>query len=153
MLKYVFCEMVRTYIQEGADVEERLKEIGYDMGKRMILFQKFKQESSLDALMYKLVYIFLPYFYEADRKLEKSEEKETYLIIENNPLFNKYISLPNEYIDFSCDSIIAGAIESVTMASGFSTEVVVYNSPTPEFPDRIIFVVKCNTNDSKVIEL
>ncbi len=142
-MKYTFVSLMNYFSLKEEDTEESLKRLGSEMGKRMIILRDFHGEESLEELLYRIVYILLPYFYHSERKLVlNSSEEGTYLITENNPLMNRSISLPESYKSFSCDTLIAGAIESFLIASGFDVDVTAHNVESIENPDKIVYVVK-----------
>ena len=153
-LKYLFVGL-QDYLAGGhSDLEGALKEIGYDMGKRMLILKNFRQESSLEALLYSVAFVLLPSFFETERLLEKSDTDEnTYLLTENCPLMNRHVSLPAECSSFTCDAIFAGAIESILRASGFRADVTAHNVESVVHPDKIVYVIKVRTRDDAVVEL
>lgn len=141
--RYMFAVVLDYVVDKENDLEASLKEVGYNMGKMMVILKNFRPESNIEVLLYRLVYNLLPSFHEADWSLEKDDEDgSTYFIVENKPLLNPWASLPVEFKDFSCDSLFAGAIEYILKASRFRSEVDAYNSGTEANPDRVIHKVK-----------
>lgn len=143
-----------NYIRKSDDLECELKEIGYDMGKRMLILKNFKPDQNVESLLYRLAYILLPSFYETERVLEKSDtDRNTYLLTENSPLINQHVSLPEECASFTCDAIFAGAIESVLMASGFPSDVTAHNVESISHPNKVVYVIKIRNRGDEVIQL
>lgn len=153
-LRYFYAGVWNHLAEEQKSIEGGLKEIGYDMGKRMMIIRNFRPEASIEALLYRIVFILLPSFYETERMLEKSSsEKNTFLVTENRPLMNRCISLPAEYASFTCDAVFAGVIESILRASGFMADVTAHNVPSPGLPKKIVYVVKLACEEEEIIEL
>lgn len=66
---------------------------------------------------------------QADR-LEKSSNPETpdeYMIIDNEPLVNAYISVPREMSQLNCAAYVAGMIEGVCDGAGFPARVTAHS--------------------------
>jgi trafficking protein particle complex subunit 5 len=62
---------------------------------------------------------------QADR-LEKSANPETpdeYMIIDNEPLVNQYVSVPREMSQLNCAAFVAGVVEGVCDGAGFPARV------------------------------
>ncbi|ORD94458.1 TRS31 [Enterospora canceri] len=107
--------------------ENRLKELGADMGRNMLMIHGFEREQTLEGLLYKITYVHLPQFYETARHLEKVVKNKHYLITESNPIFTNQASTPQNET-FCCETLIAGAIEKMIGVSGFSCDVTAHNS-------------------------
>ncbi|KAI4292060.1 trafficking protein particle complex subunit 5 [Pancytospora philotis] len=143
LMKYMYTVVWENILRRDRDLEQALKEIGYSMGKLMVIMKGFKPEADLDALLYRTAYNFLPLFHESERVLQQSEEdRNTYYIAESTPLMTRYVSLPEEQCSICCDSIFAGAIEFVLKASGFASEVVAHNTGTASCPDRVTYEIR-----------
>lgn len=144
-MKYMFVSLVNYFLTKEEDVEEAIKKIGYEMGKKILILNNFKQEKSLDGLLYRIVYILLPSLYSAKCKLVISTTDEnTYLITENKPIMKKNISLPQSFNSFSPDALIAGIIESILFASGFCADVTAHNVESLVHLDKVVYVIKIN---------
>lgn len=154
LFKYAYAASWDYVRSEQDDLECELKEIGYDMGKRMLILKNFRPETSIESLLYRMAYILLPSFYESERILEKSDtDRNTYLLTENSPLMNQYVSLPSECASFTCDAIFAGAIESILRASGFSSEVTAHNVESLPYPNKVVYIIKIHDRDGGVVQL
>lgn len=152
--KYAYAASWGHVRGRGDDLECELKGVGYDMGKRMLILRSFKPDQDVESLLYRLAYILLPSFYETERVLEKSDtDRNTYLLTESSPLLNQYVSLPDEHASFTCDAIFAGAIESVLMASGFSSDVTAHNVESISHPNKVVYVIKIRARGDEVIQL
>lgn len=66
---------------------------------------------------------------QADR-LERSSNPETpdeYMIIDNEPLVNAYVSVPREMSQLNCAAYVAGMIEGVCDGAGFPARVTAHS--------------------------
>jgi hypothetical protein len=85
---------------------------------------------------------------QADR-LEKSSNPETpdeYMIVDNEPLVNAYISVPREASQLNCAAYVAGIIEGVCDGAGFPARVTAHSVGGKEegemWPGKTVFLVK-----------
>lgn len=84
--------------------------------------------------------------------LEKSSDPskpDEYMIIDNEPLVNKYISVPKNMDQLNCAAYAAGIIEGVCDGSGFPARVSAHTVRQPGeeegremWPGRTVFLVK-----------
>lgn len=77
--------------------------------------------------------------------LEHSVSPDTpneYMITDNDPLVNTYISLPKEMNQLNCAAFVAGIIEGVCDGCGFEAKVTAHNQPTEMWPSRTIFLLR-----------
>lgn len=81
--------------------------------------------------------------------LEKSSNPETpdeYMISDNEPLVNQYISVPKEMNQLNCAAFVAGIIEGVCDGSGFPARVTAHSVGKGEegelWPGKTVFLVK-----------
>ncbi|GAB1206491.1 hypothetical protein APSETT445_005180 [Aspergillus pseudonomiae] len=77
--------------------------------------------------------------------LEHSVSPDTpneYMITDNDPLVNTYISVPKEMSMLNCAAFVAGIIEGVCDGCGFEAKVTAHNQPTEMWPGRTIFLVR-----------
>ena len=78
----------------------------------------------------------------ADSLEQSTTNKNEYMIIDNTPLTNTYISVPKEMNQLSVAAYIAGVLEGVCDASGFEAKVSAHNQGTETWPNRTVFLVK-----------
>ena len=86
---------------------------------------------------------------QADR-LEKSANPDTpdeYMIIDNEPLVNRYVSVPREMSQLNCAAFVAGIVEGVCDGAAFPARVTAHTVGKPEdpgemWPGRTVFLVK-----------
>ena len=81
--------------------------------------------------------------------LERSEsDASQYMLYDNDPLVNQYISLPKEMNQLNCAAFVAGIIEGVCDGAGFATEGVSAHSVGQQegadkmWPDKTVFLIK-----------
>ncbi|KAF2964466.1 hypothetical protein GQX73_g9113 [Xylaria multiplex] len=81
--------------------------------------------------------------------LEKSSDPskpDEYMIIDNEPLVNRYISVPRDMSQLNCAAYVAGIIEGVCDGSAFPARVTAHSVGKQEegemWPGRTVFLVK-----------
>jgi len=80
--------------------------------------------------------------------LEKSNENpEQYMIIDNEPLVNQYISVPKEMSQLNCAAFVAGIIEGACDGAGFPARVTAHTVAAPGkegelWPGKTVFLIK-----------
>lgn len=81
--------------------------------------------------------------------LERSSNPETpdeYMISDNEPLVNQYVSVPKEMSQLNCAAFVAGIIEGACDGSGFPARVTAHSVGKGEegelWPGKTIFLVK-----------
>lgn len=126
------------------DLESSLKELGKQMGRHLIVTCGFRREtSSVESLLFKMVYMDLPEVVEVKRSLEKSTaDDDSYIIREDSPFFAKYISLSADIVEFTGDDLFSGIMESILAASGFSSSIVAYNTGNEKAPNQVTYLAK-----------
>jgi trafficking protein particle complex subunit 5 len=85
---------------------------------------------------------------QADR-LEKSSDPDApdeYMIVDNEPLVNAYISVPREMSQLNCAAFVAGIIEGVCDGGMFPARVTAHSVGGKEegemWPGKTVFLVK-----------
>lgn len=87
---------------------------------------------------------------QADR-LEKSANPDTpdeYMIVDNDPFVNQFVSVPRELSQLNCAAFVAGIVEGACDGAGFPARVSAHTlkAPTKEeaelWPGRTVFLVK-----------
>lgn len=82
---------------------------------------------------------------QADR-LEKSANPDTpeeYMIIDNEPLVNQYVSVPREMSQLNCAAFVAGVIEGVCDGAEFPAKVTAHTVAEGDmWPGKTVFLVK-----------
>ena len=79
-----------------------------------------------------------------DEMQQSTTNSNEYMIIDNTPITNQYISVPKEMSSLSVASYVAGVLEGVCDASGFACKVSAHNAVDEKglFPGRTVFLLK-----------
>lgn len=158
---FLFMEMV-TYAQRKiksvSDFEKKLNEQGYPLGMKLLdllLYRSSPAGSSssssapaarplrilpLLTLINNKLYPLL-FSRPADSLEQDTSDPSKYMIIDNTPLTNAYISVPKEMNQLSVAAFIAGIIEGVCDGAGFPCKVSAHNQGTDVWPNRTVFLV------------
>jgi trafficking protein particle complex subunit 5 len=79
----------------------------------------------------------------ADGLEQDTTDAAQYMIFDNDPLVNSYISLPRELSQLNCAAFVAGIIEGLCDGAGFATEDVRAHTVGDDiWPGKTVFVVK-----------
>ncbi|KAF2734121.1 trafficking protein particle complex subunit 5, partial [Polyplosphaeria fusca] len=156
---YLFIEMI-AYAQKGVrDVnalEKRLNTQGYPLGLRLLdLLLSRSPTSTLATTSLRPIRIhpLLQFIAQqlwrhlfnrpADGLEQDTSNNAQYMIFDNDPLVNSYISLPRELSQLNCAAFVAGIIEGLCDGAGFATEGVSAHTVGDEiWPGKTVFVVK-----------
>ncbi|KAF1815548.1 trafficking protein particle complex subunit 5 [Eremomyces bilateralis CBS 781.70] len=138
---YLFVEMI-TYAQRRvtgiADLEKRLNTQGYPLGLRLLDLLLARTASSattspanlrptriLPLLQFIHTTLWRHLFGRPADALERSAANAAeYMISDNDPLVNGYVSVPKEISQLNCAAFVAGVIEGVCEGAGFATDGV-----------------------------
>ncbi|KAH7151999.1 NO signaling/Golgi transport ligand-binding domain-containing protein [Dactylonectria estremocensis] len=154
---YLFGEMV-SYAQKRVkgiqELEQRLNVQGHPIGLKLLDLLIHREPAR--AQLRPLTIIALLHFIkqnvwqhlfgrQADR-LEKSANPETpdeYMIIDNEPLVNQYISVPKEMSQLNCAAFVAGVVEGVCDGADFPARVTAHTVGEGDmWPGKTVFLVK-----------
>ncbi|THX03076.1 trafficking protein particle complex subunit 5 [Aureobasidium pullulans] len=136
-----------------SDLEARLAESAYPIGVKLLdllLFRMPPRTASrptrlLDLLQFIHTTLWRSLFGRPADALEASTgNNNDYMIIDNDPLVNTYISIPKEMSQLNCAAFVGGIIEGICDAAGFSTDgVTAHWAENDElWPSKTIFLVK-----------
>ncbi|KAL8743711.1 MAG: hypothetical protein Q9190_003958 [Brigantiaea leucoxantha] len=151
---YLFSEMV-SYAQKRVtgiqDLERRLNEQGYPLGLRLLPLLLYREppRASLRPIriLPLLQFIHGPLWKHlfgrpADAIEHSSSANNEYMISDNEPLVNQYISVPKEMSQLNCAAFVAGVIEGVCDACGMKAAVSAHNSGTEMWPGKTVFLIR-----------
>ncbi|MCJ1356774.1 MAG: TRAPP subunit trs31 [Icmadophila ericetorum] len=152
---YLFSEMV-GYAQKRVtgiqDLERRLNEQGYPLGLRLLPLLTTREPPRtshrltriLPLLQFITTTLWRHLFSRPADALERSSTNEDeYMISDNDPLVNQYISVPKEMNQLNCAAFVAGIIEGVCDASGLGVvSVSAHNGGTEMWPGRTVFLIR-----------
>ncbi|OAX79795.1 hypothetical protein ACJ72_05881 [Emergomyces africanus] len=169
---YLFSEMViyaQRRVTGIQDLERRLNEQGYPLGLRLLdllLYRSLPGSSSSGGLtssssssgtqpnrplrilpLLHLIHgpLWRLLFSRPADALEHSVSPSTpneYMITDNDPLVNTYISVPREMNMLNCAAYVAGIIEGVCDGCGFEAKVSAHNQGNEMWPSRTVFLVR-----------
>ncbi|KEF53564.1 uncharacterized protein A1O9_10539 [Exophiala aquamarina CBS 119918] len=168
---YLFMEMVsyaHRRVKGIQDFEKRLNEQGYPLGLKLLdllLYRASPAGSSsstsstsssaggagganrplrLLPLLTLLTTKLYPLLFSrpADSLEQSTANPGEYMIIDNTPLTNHYISVPKEMNQLSVAAYIAGIIEGVCDGAGFQCKASAHNTGTDVWPNRTVFLIK-----------
>ncbi|KAG5517988.1 hypothetical protein PMAC_000443 [Pneumocystis sp. 'macacae'] len=151
---FLFSEIVR-YTQKRAqgihELEKKLNIQGYRIGQKLLELVTWREKNSkreirvLGILQFIFSNIWKAIFNKQPDALEKSKENEDeYMIIDNEPIVNKYISVPKEMAHLNCAAFVAGIVEAIMDGSRFPSKVTAHSVPTHVFPNRTVILIKIN---------
>lgn len=87
----------------------------------------------------------------ADALERSGDDPSQYMLFDNEPMVNTYISLPREMSNLNCAAFVAGIIEGVCDGAGFATEGVTAHSVGAQeeskegkamWPGKTVFLIK-----------
>ncbi|PUU80803.1 NO signaling/Golgi transport ligand-binding domain-containing protein [Tuber borchii] len=157
---FLFGEMVQ-YAQKRvngiADLEKKLNLHGYSIGQRLLELLLWREGRSakretriLGILQFITTTVYRSIFNKPADGLEKSRDNEDeYMLIDNDPMVNSYISVPKEMSQLNCAAFVAGIIEAVLDGCLFPGRVTAHSVPTEQLPAKTVFLIKF---DESVIE-
>ena len=116
-----------------SEIESRLNRAGYPIGVKLLDLLLYRQPPRsaqrptriLELLQFIHGTLYRALFNRSADALEQSTSKKNeYMIVDNEPVVNTYISIPKEMSQLNCAAFVAGVIEGVCDAAGFSMEGV-----------------------------
>ncbi|KAK1835773.1 trafficking protein particle complex subunit 5 [Podospora conica] len=157
---YLFSEMV-SYAQKRvtgiSDLEKRLNLQGHPIGVKLLDLLLIREPPRAQARPLTIVAllhfikgaVFQHLFGRAADGLEKSSDAATpdeYMIIDNEPLVNAYVSVPREMSQLNCAAFVAGIVEGVCDGAAFPARVTAHTVGGKEegemWPGKTVFLVK-----------
>ncbi|KAI4290229.1 MAG: hypothetical protein L6R35_000482 [Caloplaca aegaea] len=151
---YLFSEMV-SYAQKRVtgiqDLERRLNEQGYPLGLRLLPLIIYREPVRTSVrpnrILPVLQFVHGPLWRHlfgrtADAIEHSSSAINEYMISDNEPLVNQYISVPKEMNQLNCAAYVAGVIEGVCDGCGLKAGVSAHNGGTEMWPGKTIFLIR-----------
>ncbi|KAF2260383.1 trafficking protein-like protein particle complex subunit 5 [Lojkania enalia] len=157
---YLFIEMIsyaQRRVRDVNDLEKRLNNQGYPLGLRLLDLLLSRSSNPLASIRPTRILPLLQFiaqtlwrhlFGRPADALERSEsDPGQYMLYDNEPLVNQYISLPREMSQLNCAAYVAGIIEGVCDGAGFATEGVTAHSVGDQdgakmWPGKTVFLIK-----------
>lgn len=129
----LFSETVQ-YCQARSDtvpeLQGKLHDLGFQVGARILDLVFVRDRAARREL--KLLNVLLMvkstlwktlFGKEADKLEHANDDERTYYIIENEPLVNKFISVPKDKGSLNCAAFVAGVVEAVLVGCNFPAKV------------------------------
>lgn len=168
---YLFNEMI-TYAQRRvtgiADLEKRLNLQGYPVGLKLLDLLAYRSATPvastggaaagalrptrvLPLLQFISTTLWKHLFGRAADALERSQDNaDEYMVTDNEPVVNGYISVPKEMSQLNCAAYVAGIIEGVCDGTGFFARVTAHSVAEEEgegggpvvWPGKTVFLIK-----------
>ncbi|KAI9657487.1 MAG: TRAPP subunit trs31 [Trizodia sp. TS-e1964] len=151
---FLFGEMV-SYAQKRVtgiqDLEKRLNNQGHPLGLRLLDLLIYRSPASatvrpthiLPLLQFISTTLWRHLFARPADALERSKEKEDeYMITDNDPLVNQYVSVPKEMSQLNCAAYVAGIVEGVCDGTGFPAHVTAHSVASEMWPGKTVFLIK-----------
>lgn len=138
---YLFSEMVSyasKQIESIQDLEKRLNTQGHPIGLKLLDLLLHREPARtqqrplnvISLLNFIRGTLYTHLFGRAADGLEKSSDPskpDEYMIIDNEPLVNHYISVPREMSQLNCAAFVAGIIEGVCDGCAFPARVTAHS--------------------------
>ena len=153
LFHYLYSEII-LYIKDQSkgitEIEKKLSMMGNDIGRRLCELYHMKMKvTHLEGDMLSMLNfisndLWRKLFDKAADGLEKSTNEDVveYMIIDNDPFTNQFISMPKGLEKMSCASLIGGIIESFVNGNGFKVSVTSFNVPADGWSNRTVFLLK-----------
>ncbi|KAI1849422.1 hypothetical protein JX265_008576 [Neoarthrinium moseri] len=160
---YLFSEMVNyasKKIVSIQDLEKRLNTAGHPLGLKLLDLLLYREPARtqtrpltiIQLLHFIKLTLWGHLFGRAADGLEKSSDPATpdeYMIIDNEPLVNRYVSVPRNMDQLNCAAFVAGVVEGVCDGAGFPARVTAHTVRQPGeeegkemWPGRTVFLLK-----------
>ncbi|KAK1084173.1 Trafficking protein particle complex subunit 31 [Friedmanniomyces endolithicus] len=119
-----------------SDIETRLNRAGYPLGIKLLDLLLYRQQTAsqrpatrptriVELLQFIHTTLWRALWGRTADALEQSTTKRNeYMIVDNEPVVNTYISIPREMSQLNCAAFVAGIVEGVCDAAGFGMEGV-----------------------------
>ncbi|KAK4537457.1 hypothetical protein CDCA_CDCA12G3482 [Cyanidium caldarium] len=135
-----------------AELEYKLQQLGVDVGRRLLALvclrerQVRRETRLLPVLRFITSTVWRYLFRKVADSLERVKDKNNeYMIVENDPLFTKYISVPSDLGDLNCNAFLAGMVMGMLCSSGFACVVQAHHVPRTDgaaYPPRTVLSIQ-----------
>eukprot|EP01051_Picozoa_sp_SAG22_P002395 SAG22_NODE_105_length_20045_cov_23.373308_4_plen_189_part_00 len=140
---FLFSEMVqycRDRAEQLPDLERKLEELGYRVGSRSLELCTFRDKPGrretkvLGMLTFIKDSVWTNLFGKPADDIQKSVENEgEYFLIDNLPLVNQFISVPDDHGQFNCGAFLAGIVAGCLEGAEFPAVVKAISQDTRTF--------------------
>ncbi|KAL2313403.1 Transport protein particle subunit trs31 [Schizosaccharomyces pombe] len=149
---FIFSELIQRIQSQVSGIqefEEKLNEHGYRVGQKLVELVVWRERNPkretriLGILQYIHSSVWKYLFGKHADSLEKSKEaSDEYMIVDNNPLLNKFISVPKEMSQLNCCAYLAGIIEGFLDSAQFPCKASAHSVPLSQYPYRTVILIK-----------
>lgn len=115
------------------DLQNKLAQLGNSVGFHLVEILNYREKNPkrenklINTLLFLKGSVWKSLFGKEADKLERADDDEkTYLIIENEPLVNRYISVPKDKSSLNCAAFMGGIVEALLNHSGFPCKVTAH---------------------------
>jgi hypothetical protein len=133
--------------------EDRLNGQGRSIGLKLLDLLLYREPgrtqlralSIIEVLKFITTVMWRHLFARTADALEKSsnpERPEEYMISDNDPLVNQFVSVPREMSQLNCAAFVAGIVEGACDAAGFAAAVTAHGVEGELWPGKTVFLVK-----------
>ncbi|BFZ55140.1 Trafficking protein particle complex subunit 5 [Savitreella phatthalungensis] len=154
-MAFVFSALVQRAQKDVSGVpefERRLSEHGRHIGRRCLELYTYRETSLrnrkretrlLGIIQWIYTTLWRSLFGRTADSLEKSNTAaDEYMLFDNAPILNTFVSVPKEMGGLSCSAFVAGIIEGVLTSGNFPCKVSAHSVGTDQIPDRTVFLIK-----------
>ena len=150
---FIFSEMVQYFQLRSnsvEDLERKLEEAGFGIGQRMselvaVREKLTRRETRIESMLFFVQNTIWKHLFnkEADNLEKSNDDDDEYMIYENSPITNIFVSVPDDMGSFNCAAFLAGIISGILVASNFDAKVTAHTlSGEGGSADRTVFLVK-----------
>ncbi|TPX10942.1 uncharacterized protein E0L32_008148 [Thyridium curvatum] len=158
---YLFSEMIsyaQRQVRDIQDLEKKLNLQGHPIGLKLLDLLLYREPARtqtrpltvITLLHFIKINVWQHLFGRQADRLERSSNPDTpdeYMIIDNEPLVNQYVSVPREMSQLNCAAFVAGVVEGVCDGAGFPARVTAHSvgkaaEEGEMWPGKTVFLVK-----------
>ncbi|QIW94693.1 hypothetical protein AMS68_000211 [Peltaster fructicola] len=157
---YLFNQLITYHHSRSpsvSELESRLNRAGYPIGIKLLDLLLYRQPRAatrptrlLELLQFIHGTLWRALFgRNADALEQSTTKKNEYMIVDNEPVVNTYISIPKEMSQLNCAAFVAGIMEGVCDAAAFSTDGVTAHwagEGNEMWPGKTIFLLRFKDN-------
>ncbi|XP_073990918.1 trafficking protein particle complex subunit 31 [Rhodnius prolixus] len=132
----LFSELVQycqNKVHTVPELQNKLCEMGQEVGIKLIDLYYMREKNGKREIKLLNMLLFIRstlwkglFGKEADKLEHANDDERIYYLIEKEPLVNKFISVPKDKGSLNCAMFIAGIIEAVLNAAGFTAKVTAH---------------------------
>ncbi|KAK4523280.1 hypothetical protein GAYE_PCTG50G1173 [Galdieria yellowstonensis] len=155
---FLFAEAVQylqTRVQQVSELEDKLNQLGYRVGQRALELLYFRERINkreiriVSILGFIRVQLWKFLFKKSADYLKKVTDREDeYYIEEEEPLVNRFISVPKDFGQLNCAAFMAGIIRGALDSAGFTASVSAHYIHRAESSRRAVSIFMIRLEES-----